>query len=106
MKKILSVFICIMMLASVLCMSAFAADYDTAADGDVLYDVKFNETTGFVPVTLIDDKGGHAVEVSEDGKTLKLSYNDVTKGKWYWGGAFEGFEIGEGKTYTLPVRSK
>lgn len=101
MKKILSVFICIMMLASVLCMSAFAADYDTAADGDVLYDVKFNETTGFVPVTLIDDKGGHAVEVSEDGKTLKLSYNDVTKGKWYWGGAFEGFEIGEGKTYTL-----
>lgn len=101
MKKVLSVLICVVMLASVLCMAVSAADYATAADGDVLYEVKFNETAGFVPATLVDAKGGHTVEVSEDGKTLKLSYNDVTKGKWYWGGTFEGLEVGEGKTYTL-----
>ncbi len=101
MKKVLSVLICVMMLASVLCMAVSAADYATSADGDVLYEVKFNESAGFVPATLIDDKEGHTVEISEDGKTVKLSYNNVTKGKWYWGGSFEGLEIGEGKTYTL-----
>lgn len=101
MKKVLSVLLCAMMLASMLCMSISAADYATAADGDVLYDVKFNETAGFVPTILVDDKGGHTVDVSTDGTTVKLSYNDVTNGKFFWGGTFDGFEVGEGKTYTL-----
>ena len=49
MKKIISVFLCALMLAAMFCLPASAANelakgYDAAKDGELLYDVVFNAT--------------------------------------------------------------
>lgn len=51
MKKIISVFLCALMLAAMFCLPASAANelakgYDAAKDGELLYDVVFNAKDG------------------------------------------------------------
>lgn len=106
MKKIISVFLCALMLAAMFCMPASAANelakgYDAAKDGELLYDVVFNAKDGvFAPDVIVKDKEC-TIDTSADGKTLTLTHESATKGKFWWGGEFKGLEIGEGKSYTL-----
>ena len=105
MKKILSVLLCVVMLGAMFCASASAANaleknYDDAKAGDLLYDVVFNATDGVYVPGVINKAKDCTIQTSDDGKTITLTH-DTAKGRFWYGGAIDGLEIGEGKTYTL-----
>ena len=107
MKKILSVLLCVVMLGAMFCASASAANaltknYDDAKAGDLLYDVVFNAKDGVFVPGVISKAKDCAIQTSDDGKTLTITHdNDTAKGRFWYGGAIDGLEIGEGKSYTL-----
>lgn len=109
MKRLLSVLICALLLVSVFCVSASADNtltksYDEAKDGELLYDVVFNAQDGvYVPgvISSVADSEASTVDISADGKTVKLTHAEAKKGRFWWGGAIEGLTLGEGKSYTL-----
>ena len=81
MKKIICLaLITIMTLSLVISVSASAADYTTAEDGDVLYEVDFGATDGY---KFIDGRGSSwnltNPQVSDDGKSVTLEYTDTVR---------------------------
>lgn len=109
MKRLLSVLICALLLVSAFCVSASADNtltksYDEAKDGELLYDVVFNAQDGvYVPgvISSVAESEASTVDISADGKTVKLTHAEAQKGRFWWGGAIEGLTLGEGKSYTL-----
>ena len=93
------------MLGAMFCASASAANaleknYDDAKAGDLLYDVVFNAKDGVFVPDVISKAKDCTIQTSDDGKTLTITH-DTDKGRFWYGGAIDGLEIGEGKTYTL-----
>ena len=120
MKKTLSLIIVLTMmlsLVSMLGLSVSAANglektYEAANDGDVIYNVLFNQTEGaYVPSLFAAwdadaSNKGFAAEVSADGKTVaisKVSANGAADGRVYWGAPITGLTLGEGKQYTIEA---
>ena len=115
MKKIISVFLCALMLAAMFCLPASAANelakgYDAAKDGELLYDVVFNAKDGAYTPDVISrdtDKNTTAdVKFSADGKEVTITHDNVDVGRYWWGGQVKGLELGEGKNYTLTGKVK
>lgn len=115
MKKTLSLIIVLTMmlsLVSMLGLTVSAANglektYEAANDGDVLYNVLFNQTEG-VYVPKVFSAGSQAaadaltVTTSDDGKSVTLKQGS-TGARMYWGASVEGLTYGEGKQYTIEA---
>lgn len=106
MKKIISFFLCALMLAAMFCMPASAANelakgYDAAKDGELLYDVVFNAKDGVFAPDVFSKAKECTVQASADGKTVTLTHESGANGRYWWGGEIAGLEIGAGKSYTL-----
>ena len=62
----------------------------------------FNAKDGVFVPGVISKAKDCAIQTSDDGKTLTITHdNDTAKGRFWYGGAIDGLEIGEGKSYTL-----
>ena len=110
MKKILSAILALtMILALVAAMgiTASAADaYESAKDGDVLYEVNFKGDDVFAPTIFrTAQEDPITVEVSDDGSSFTAAYKaDVAKGQAFWGGQIKGLTYGPEKTYTITMK--
>lgn len=117
MKKISAFILAVVMVASILstCLVATSAagnellkGYDQATDGERLYQVKFGQTDGVFMPTLWKTATKKTAEsittvFSDNNRTLTIT-NEEAKAKAYYGGAFNGLELGEGKNYTLTMK--
>lgn len=114
MKKILSISLVLTMVLSLVAMLGITASaangleksYADAKDGDVLYNVLFNQTEGvYVPKLFAagsaDVANGFKVTVADDGKSV--TFEQGVKGRVYWGAPIEGLTVGEGKAYTIEA---
>ena len=106
MKKILSAILALtMILALVAAMgiSASAADlYESAKDGDVLYEVNFKGDDVFTPTAFrVVEDGALDVKVSDDGSSFTATYLVPTAAQAFWGGQIKGLTYGPNKTYTI-----
>lgn len=115
MKKTLSIIIVLTMmlsLVSMLGLSVSAANglektYEEAKDGDVLYNVLFNQTEGvYVPKIFAAASQAAAdsltVTPSDDGKSVTLKQGGTGARMW-WGASVAGLTYGEGKAYTIEA---
>ena len=116
MKKILAIALTLTMLlslASMLGLTVSAANalektYEAANDGDVLYNVLFNQTDGvYVPKLFSagsSDIGNEfTATVTADGKGVTLHHGTTESGRTWWGSAISGLSLGEGKQYTISA---
>lgn len=107
MKKTLSILLSAIMILSMLTVFATAAtpNYDTAKDGDVLYNVDFRGTDGiyepFVFRVGAAKMEATTIEISEDGKTIVATAPASAASAYFYGGAIKGLTLGEGKKYTI-----
>ena len=114
MKKIISILLCVVMLGAMFCMPAFAANvtgYDAAKDGDLLYEVKFGQTSGaYQPFIFGAGKEVHAKELvvtpSADGNELSLTASGASAGRVFYGGKIDGLKLGADKKYTIELDMK
>ena len=115
MKKILSMALVLTMILSLVAMlgltvsaaNALEKSYESANDGDVLYNVLFNQTEGvYVPKVIAAGSqavvDAFSVTPSEDGKSVTLKQGSTGARMW-WGGGVEGLSYGEGKKYTIEA---
>lgn len=110
MKKILSAILALtMILALVAAMgiSASAADlYESAKDGDVLYEVNFKGDDVYSPSIFYSAvENSLDVVVSDDGSSVTATYLSSTKARAFFGGTVKGLTYGEGKTYTITMKT-
>ena len=83
MKKILSMALAIIMAASLMVVAASAAtgdfkEYDSAQNGELLYEVDFRGTTGiYNPIDGRGDWNAVNAQVSADGTSVSVKYTDV-----------------------------
>lgn len=118
MKKFSAFILAVVMVASILstCLVATSAagnelakSYDSAVDGDVLYEVKFGQTDGAYKSTLWEASNkkvitsGITTTFSDDGKTLTID-NTQAKAQAMYGGSIEGLELGADKNYTITMK--
>lgn len=118
MKKISAFILAVVMVASILstCLVATSAagnelakSYDSAVDGDILYEVKFGQTDGAYKSTLWEAANkkvitsGVTTTFSDDGKTLTID-NTQSKAQAMYGGSIEGLELGADKSYTITMK--
>ena len=117
MKKIVSIILTLVMVLSVIGTFAvttsaandLAKSYDSAVNGDLLYDVKFGQTEGVYQSAFFKGKDANpaakmAVSVSADGKTLTMNHQEGYNA--YYGGAIEGLTIAADKQYTISLKVK
>ena len=81
--------------------------YDDAENGDVLYTVDFRGDEVYKPFAFryADAKMAASTAVpSEDGKSAVFTVPADAKKAWFWGGAFDGLKIGDGKQYTITFQ--
>jgi len=116
MKKVLSLALALTMILSVVSMlgltvsaaNALEKTYEAANDGDVLYNVLFDQTEG-VYVPKVFSAGSNAlangldVDITDGGKTVTLHHLDGESGRTWWGSAIDGLSFGEGKQYTVSA---
>ena len=86
-----------------------AKSYDSAVNGDLLYDVKFGQTEGAYQSAFFKGKDANpaakmAVTVSADGKTLTMNHQEGYNA--YYGGAIEGLTINATTQYTISFKVK
>ncbi len=119
MKKIVSIILTLVMVLSVIGTFAvttsaandLAKSYDSAVNGDLLYDVKFGQTEGVYQSAFYKVKSGTdpnastSTTVSSDGKHLTINHAKDGPKVWY-GGAIDGLTVGEGKQYTISMKVK
>jgi len=115
MKRTLSLLVVVVMLVSMFSFmttgvsaNVLKSTYEDAKDGDLLYEVKFGQTTGAYQPTLFKaslagDNLPSAVEVSDDGRTLSFSKALADGGQLWYGGAIEGLTWGGDKVYTMTM---
>ena len=83
MKKILSMALAIIMAASLMAVAASAAtgdfkEYDSAQNGELLYEVDFRGTSGvYNPIDGRGDWNSVDAQVSADGSSVSVKYTDV-----------------------------
>ena len=118
MKKLLACILCVLMvctMSSLFMTSASAAEsndllktYAEAADGDLLYHVKFGQSSGcYVSQEFARDPASTAtVTVSDDGNEVVVSVAAATSKKLWYGGLVEGLELGDGNKYTITFKIK
>ena len=109
MKKILSAILALtMILALVAAMgiTASAADlYESAKDGDVLYNINFKGDDVFAPTAFrVVAENALDVQVSDDGSSFTATYLSETKAHAFWGGQIKGLTYGLDKTYTISMK--
>ncbi len=109
MKRIFSAILSLVMILSLVAamgISASAADlYDSAKDGDVLYEVNFKGDDKYSP-SIFYSAVENAIEVvvSDDGSSVTATYLSATKGRAFFGGTVNGLTYGEGKQYTITMK--
>lgn len=126
MKKIVSILLCCVMLVGMIAAmgltvsakTALEKTYAAAADGDLLYELTFGETTGvyqskiFADYTVDFDLD---VKVTDAGRTLTAEYPTAVDGdalydkdakavKWFYGDSIEGLTVGNGEKYTFKCK--
>lgn len=118
MKKLLSCILCVLMvctMSSLFAASASAADsnellksYADAADGDLLYHVKFGQTSGcYVAKEISRDPASSAtVTTSDDGNEVVVSVAAATSKRLWYGGVVDGLTLGNGNKYTITFKIK
>lgn len=116
MKRILSAIMTIIMLASMFCFlltetsaNTLNSTYEEAKDGDLLYELKFGQTSGvYVPTQFhaptLGDLGGESVVVTDNGRTLAFFKPSLASSASYYGGNIEGLKMGADKKYTITMR--
>ena len=116
MKKTLSLIIVLTMmlsLVSMLGLTVSAANglektYEAANDGDVIYNVLFNQTEGVYVPGIISAKNQNVIDKTEitfadDGKSVTLKHANDADERFWWGGSVQGLTYGEGKSYTIEA---
>ncbi len=120
MKKVLSLVLTLAMLVSIVCLGAIGASandlvktYDAAADGDLLYEAKFGETSGVYQPYIFGaskDKEYAAKDLvvtpSADGTEISFKPSQAGAGRVFYGGKVDGLTLGVGKKYTIELEMK
>lgn len=117
MKKALSLALTFVILASVFgfvpteaSSNTLISTYEEAKDGDLLYELKFGETTGVYTPTIFmaqrpaDAVLEKAVVISDNGRTLAFYKPGIESGAFRYGGEIDGLTWGENKTYTITMK--
>jgi hypothetical protein len=110
MKKILSAILALTMILSLVAamgITASAADaYESAKDGDVLYEVNFKGDDTYSPsIFYTAVENSMAVAVSDDGSSMTATYDaTAAKGRAFFGGTIKGLTYGEDKQYTIAMK--
>ena len=101
------------LLVSAMLTPASAADlksvYDSAKNGDLLYELKFDGTDGiYTPSVLRADLEGdnvpEAVKIDDNGRTLTFTKPSGESKAFWFGGRINGLSMGEGKAYTITMQ--
>ena len=118
MKKVLSLILTLTLLVSMVCIGTIGASandlsktYDAAADGDLLYEAKFGETSGvYQPYIFGAGKEEHAknlvVTPSADGTEVSFVPYSGSSGRVFYGGKVDGLTLGADKKYTIELEMK
>ena len=117
MRKIVSLTTVAVMLVSIFSFmitgasaNTLSSSYKDAKDGELLYELKFGETTGvYVPEMfragiegdLVPEK---ALDISADGRTIAFHKPGLTSGGFFYGGKIEGLTWGDDKAYTITMK--
>ena len=116
MKRTISILVVLVMLASMctfmmtgVSANILKATYEDAKDGDLLYEVKFGETSGVYVPTQFNalqegDTGEGAVTITDNGRTLAYYKPSLQSKTSFYGGQIEGLTWGEGKAYTITMK--
>ena len=119
MKKISAFLLVLVMVASIISTSIVVTSaagnqliksYDAAADGELLYEVKFGETEGVYKSAYIaagnkNDPSTFNPTFSADKREMTIAYTpDASRRIWY-GGEIEGLTLGTGKNYTFTFKA-
>jgi hypothetical protein len=107
--RLIALIMTVFMVISLFAVGASAAglNYDSAADGAVIYEVNFNGDDNYQPFAFryADAKMADTkVEVQDDGKTLVATAPSSAGKAWFWGGAIKGLTLGAGKKYTITLQ--
>jgi len=120
MKKISAFLLVLVMVASIIstCIvvtsaagNQLAKSYDSAVDGDLLYEVKFGETEGVYKSAYIaagnkNDPAAFTPTFSSDKREMTIAYTPDSSRRIWYGGEIEGLTLGEGKNYTFTFKAK
>ena len=120
MKKISALLLVLVMVLSILSTSIVVTSaagnqllksYESAADGDLLYEVKFGETEGVYQSAYFaagnkNDPSAFNPTFSADKREITIAYTPDKSRRIYYGGAIEGLTLGEGKNYTITMKLK
>ena len=102
------------LIVSTILTPASAADlksvYESAKDGDLLYELKFDGSDGiYTPTVLRADLEGdnvpEAVKIDDNGRTLTFTKPSGESKAFWFGGRINGLSMGEGKTYTITMKA-
>ena len=117
MKRTLSILVVLVMLVSMFSFmttgvsaNVLKSTYEDAKDGDLLYEVKFGQTTGAYTPTLFkasiaeDAVPETAVTIKDDGRTLDFYKPSLTSGTFWYGGKIDGLTWGGDKVYTITFK--
>ena len=116
MKKTLSLMIVVVMLVSMFSFmttgvsaNILKSTYEDAKDGDLLYEVKFGQTSGaytsqVIHAGLAADNTDAAVTISDDGRTLAFYKPSLTSKSFWYGGKIDGLTWGGDKVYTITMK--
>ena len=110
MKKTLSLLLALVMVLGMVTVFAGAAapNYDSAADGAVLYEVNFNGDENYKPFNFRNGAAKMAattIEVLDGGKTLVATAPASAGSAYFWGGKINGLKIGGGRKYTITMKA-
>ena len=116
MKRTLSILVVLVMLVSMFSFmttgvsaNVLKSTYEDAKDGDLLYEVKFGETTGAYTPTIFkasiaeDAVPEKAVTIKDNGRTLDFYKPSLTSGTFWYGGKIDGLTWGGDKVYTMTM---
>jgi len=116
MKKALSLALTFVILASVFgfvpteaSSNTLISTYEDAKDGDLLYEVKFGETTGVYTSKMFhssdrqDLNPDEIVSILDGGRTLALHKASTQDMSLWYGDNIDGLTLGDGKVYTIAM---
>ena len=119
MKKISAFLLVLVMVASIISTSIVVTSaagnqliksYDAAADGELLYEVKFGETEGVYKSAYIaagnkNDPSTFNPTFSADKREMTIAYTPDSSRRIWYGGEIEGLTLGTGKNYTFTFKA-
>ena len=117
MKRTLSLLVVLVMLVSMFSFmttgvsaNVLKSTYEDAKDGDLLYELKFGQTTGAYTPTIFkasiaeDAVPETAVKIYDDGRSLDFYKPSLTSGTFWYGGKIEGLTMGPDKVYSISFK--